>query len=106
MKVIWRDNQSGCKGVCTGVEEHKVGNSKIDLCDGDRCLDEVLLHGLDGILADTHGNLVLVLHQLGNHGPAYFKRYPPAFRKFEPVCETSDLAKCSREAIVVGDNAS
>jgi lipid A ethanolaminephosphotransferase len=54
MKVIWRDNQSGCKGVCTGVEEHKVGNSKIpDLCDGDRCLDEVLLHGLDGILAPT-----------------------------------------------------
>jgi len=107
MKVIWRDNQSGCKGVCTGVEEHKVGNSKIpDLCDGDRCLDEVLLHGLDGILADTHGNLVLVLHQLGNHGPAYFKRYPPAFRKFEPVCETSDLAKCSREAIVNAyDNA-
>ena len=107
LRVLWRDNQSGCKGVCTGVEEHKVGNSKIpDLCDGDRCLDEVLLHGLDGILADTHGNLVLVLHQLGNHGPAYFKRYPPAFRKFEPVCETSDLAKCSREAIVNAyDNA-
>lgn len=107
MKVIWRDNQSGCKGVCTGVEEHKLGNSKIpDLCDGDRCLDEVLLHGLDSILSDTNGNLVLVLHQLGNHGPAYFKRYPPAFRKFEPVCETSDLAKCSREAIVNAyDNA-
>lgn len=107
MKVIWRDNQSGCKGVCAGVEEQKLGNSTVpELCDGDRCLDEILLHGLDSLLADSKGNLVLVLHQLGNHGPAYFKRYPPAFRKFEPVCETADLAKCSREAVVnTYDNA-
>lgn len=107
MKVVWRDNQSGCKGVCAGVEEQKLANSTIpELCDGDRCLDEILLHGLDSLLADTNGNLVLVLHQLGNHGPAYFKRYPPAYRKFEPVCETADLAKCSREAVVnTYDNA-
>jgi len=107
MKVIWRDNQSGCKGVCTGVEEHKLGNSKVpEWCEGDRCFDEILLHGLDSILANNKGNLVLVLHQLGNHGPAYFKRYPPAFRRFEPVCETADLAKCSREEVVnTYDNA-
>ncbi len=107
MKVIWRDNQSGCKGVCAGVEEQKLGDSKVpEWCDGDRCLDEILLHGLDSLLTDSKGNLVLVLHQLGNHGPAYFKRYPPAFRKFEPVCETADLAKCSREAVVnTYDNA-
>ena len=107
MKVIWRDNQSGCKGVCTGVEEQKLGNATIpEWCDGDRCLDEILLHGLDTLLADTTGNRVLVLHQLGNHGPAYFKRYPLAYRTFEPVCETADLAKCSREAVVnTYDNA-
>ena len=107
MKVIWRDNQSSCKGVCAGVEEHKLSNSKdSEWCDGDRCLDEILISGLDSLLADSKGNLVLVLHQLGNHGPAYYKRYPPAFRKFEPVCETADLAKCSREAVVNAyDNA-
>lgn len=107
MKVVWRDNQSGCKGVCAGVEEQKLANSTVpELCDGDRCLDEILLHGLDSLLSDTKGNLVLVLHQLGNHGPAYFKRYPPTYRKFEPVCETADLAKCSREAVVnTYDNA-
>ena len=106
-KVIWRDNQSGCKGVCAGVEEEKLGNSTVPAwCDGDRCLDEILLHGLDRLLADAQGNLVLVLHQLGNHGPAYYKRYPPALRKFEPVCETADLAKCSRDAVVnTYDNA-
>ena len=107
MKVIWRDNQSGCKGVCEGVEEQKLGNLKDQKwCDSDRCLDEILLSGLDTLLADSKGNLVFVLHQLGNHGPAYFKRYPPAFRKFEPVCETVDLAKCSREEVVnTYDNA-
>ena len=106
-RVLWRDNQSGCKGVCDGVEEDKLGNSKISQwCEGDRCLDEILLHGLDQVLADSKGSLVLVLHQLGNHGPAYFKRYPSAFRKYEPTCDTADLAKCSQEAIVnTYDNA-
>ena len=106
-RVIWRDNQSGCKGVCTGVEEQKLSSSKVpELCDGERCLDEILLDGLDQIVADTKGNLVLILHQLGNHGPAYFKRYPPAYRKFEPTCDTAELAKCTQEAVVnTYDNA-
>ncbi len=108
MKVIWRDNQSGCKGVCNGVEEQRLGASTIPgLCEGGRCLDEILLNGLDSLLADNKGNLVLVMHQLGNHGPAYYKRYPPAFRKFEPVCETADLAtQCSPQAVInTYDNA-
>lgn len=108
MKVIWRDNQSGCKGVCDGVEEQRLGASTTPgLCEGGRCLDEILLNGLDGLLADNKGNLVLVMHQLGNHGPAYYKRYPPAFKKFEPVCESSDLAtQCSPQAVInTYDNA-
>ena len=108
MRVIWRDNQSGCKGVCDGVEEQGLGASTISgLCEGGRCLDEILLTGLDSLLADNKGNLVLVMHQLGNHGPAYYKRYPPAFKKFEPVCETADLAtRCSPEAVINAyDNA-
>ena len=107
LKVIWRDNQSGCKGVCTGVESQKPDRqSHPALCDGEQCFDEILLQGLEAVLTQANGDLVLVLHQLGNHGPAYYKRFPPAFRRFEPVCETADLGKCSREAIVNAyDNA-
>ena len=107
MKVIWRDNQAGCKGACTGVELQKLDKqNQAGLCDGEQCFDEILLHGLETVLAQANGDLVLVLHQLGNHGPAYYKRFPPAFRRFEPVCETADLGKCSREAIVNAyDNA-
>ncbi len=106
-KVIWRDNQSGCKGACTGVEEQRLANAKVpELCDDDSCRDEILLHGLDKLLADNQGNLVLVLHQLGNHGPAYYRRYPPQFRRFLPACEIDDIAKCSKESVANAyDNA-
>jgi len=107
LKVVWRDNQSGCKGVCDGLEVQRPDPAASPgLCDGDRCLDEALLQGAEGLLRDTHGNLVLVLHQLGNHGPAYYKRYPAEFRRFTPTCDTDDLSSCSREAIANSyDNA-
>ncbi len=107
LKVVWRDNQSGCKGVCDSVEVQRPDPAASPvLCDGDRCLDEALLQGADGLLRDAHGNLILVLHQLGNHGPAYYKRYPAEFRRFTPTCDTDDLSRCSRAEIANSyDNA-
>jgi lipid A ethanolaminephosphotransferase len=62
-----------------------------------------MLAGLQDYIDGTgSGDIFIVLHQMGNHGPAYFKRYPPAFEKFTPVCHTSQLEDCSREEI---DNA-
>jgi lipid A ethanolaminephosphotransferase len=57
---------------------------------------------------DLHprGDILIVLHQMGNHGPAYYKRYPQAFEKFKPACRESDLSLCSRDEIVNAyDNA-
>lgn len=106
-KTLWRDNQSGCKGVCDGLEQQRLdGSSNPALCDGDRCLDEILLENLDAELQKSTRNMVIVLHQLGNHGPAYSRRYPEAFRQFAPTCDTADLGKCSqREIINSYDNA-
>jgi len=42
---------------------------------------------------------VVVLHQLGSHGPSYFERYPASFRRFTPTCDTADLGNCDREQI-------
>src|SRR3546814_12396245 len=43
---------------------------------------------------------------LGNHGPAYYQRYPPAFRRFTPTCDTEQLGHCSqRETVNSYDNA-
>ncbi len=100
-RVRWRDNQSGCKGVCSGLPREQLNGAGAPAsCEGGQCPDEVLLQGLAGAARDGQGNLFIVLHQLGSHGPAYYKRYPAAFKRFAPACESEDLRSCSREEIV------
>ncbi len=107
LRVVWNDNQSGCKGVCTGLETIRPDPAALPaLCADGHCLDEALVNSSRSLLRDAQGNLVLVLHQLGNHGPSYFRRYPQAFRRFTPTCDDDDLSKCSREQITNSyDNA-
>jgi lipid A ethanolaminephosphotransferase len=69
------------------------------LCRGGECYDEVLLHGLQAHIDHLDGDAVIVLHMKGSHGPAYFKRYPPAFEVFTPACDTIQLDRCSRDSI-------
>ncbi|PKH24161.1 phosphoethanolamine transferase [Pseudomonas sp. 43NM1] len=101
--VVWRDNQSGCKGTCDRVTFQDVSNLKDpDLCTNNECRDEILLQGLQSFIEHLDKDTVLVLHQMGSHGPEYFKRYPKEFEKFTPVCESNALDQCSRESIVNG----
>jgi lipid A ethanolaminephosphotransferase len=37
---------------------------------------------------------------MGSHGPEYFKRYPKAFERFTPVCQSNALNDCSQDSIV------
>jgi len=103
LDVIWRDNQSGCKGTCDRVTLQDVSNLQDPvLCADHECRDEILLQGLQHFIDTLDKDTVLVLHQMGSHGPEYFKRYPKAFEKFTPVCESNALNNCSRESIVNG----
>lgn len=103
----WRDNQSGCKGVCSGLpfvafQRGKGGRG----CAGESCLDEIMLDGLAGEIARQPGDMVVVLHQLGNHGPSYHRRYPLRLRRYAPTCDSDDLGDCTRQEIVNSyDNA-
>ena len=100
-KTLWRDNQTGCKGTCEGLPLDQLDSAKTPgLCEDGRCFDEILLDGLDKTLTDAQGNRVVVLHMLGSHGPAYDRRYPDAFRRFTPVCDTEELHRCTPEQIV------
>ncbi len=105
--VLWRDNQSGCKGVCKGVASESVFRSEDPrFCADGRCMDAILIDGLRERLASTPGDLLLVLHMLGNHGPAYYQRYPQEFRRWTPTCDTTDIGSCPRDALVnTYDNA-
>jgi len=101
--VIWRDNQSGCKDVCNRVTLEDVSASKDDkLCNTGECWDEILIKNAQQLIDQSDRDVVLVLHQMGSHGPAYYKRYPPALEQFKPVCQTSELSRCPREQIVNG----
>ena len=105
--TLWRDNQTGCKGVCEGLAfesfEHAIDPL---LCNDDGCQDEVMLRGLTSELDRRPGDRVVVLHQLGNHGPSYFLRYPQRLQRYLPACERSELGKCTRAEIVNAyDNA-
>ncbi len=105
--TLWRDNQSGCKGVCDGLAIQRLDDSKeAGLCNGKRCLDGILLKELEAQLSPSKGDQVVVLHQLGNHGPNYFERYPPQFKRFTPTCDDPELDRCERQEIVNAyDNA-
>jgi lipid A ethanolaminephosphotransferase len=105
LAVIWIDNQSGCKGVCDRVENVNTLAAKIpEHCSSGECHDLVMLHDLDARIAALPASsrakgVVVVLHQMGSHGPAYFKRVPDAFKKFQPECLTNNLSECTREQI-------
>lgn len=105
--VHWRDNQSGCKGVCEGLPGDTVAAlGKPALCPGGACMDEGLVHDLRERLQQARGTQVWVLHMLGNHGPSYFRRYPAPFARFQPECRSDDLRECNLEQIVNAyDNA-
>ena len=105
--VLWRDNQSGCKGVCTGLEIDTMRATAAGAhCASHGCYDGILLDGLDAAIDRVPGDQVIVLHQLGNHGPAYHARTPLHLQRYRPTCNSDDLGHCSREQVVNSyDNA-
>lgn len=105
--VLWLDNNSDSKGVALRADYRNFRSPRNNpLCD-EECRDPGMLQPLQGYI-DAHpkGDILIVLHQMGNHGPAYFKRYPKDFEFFKPACQDSDLSRCSREEIINAyDNA-
>jgi len=98
--VLWRDNNSSSKGIAKRVTYQDFRSPDVNpLCDIE-CRDVGMLSGLQQYIdTQSQGDIIIVLHQMGNHGPAYYKRYPPEFEKFKPVCSTNQLEECSRDEI-------
>ncbi|KQV73397.1 phosphoethanolamine--lipid A transferase [Rhizobium sp. Root1220] len=99
--VAWFDNNTGSKGVANRIKYVDLANlTDPRFCKGGECQDGVFLDKLDEWLDGVTKDSVLVLHQMGSHGPAYYLRYPEEFRKFLPECETAELGSCKDEQIV------
>ncbi|MEO6408282.1 MAG: phosphoethanolamine--lipid A transferase [Burkholderiaceae bacterium] len=112
LAVLWIDNQSGCKGLCARVPSADAHDAAPGapplppgLCEGGECYDEALLHGLDQRLAalapqQRARGVLIVLHPIGSHGPAYYKRSPPQRKPFLPECTTNVLRECEPHTLV------
>jgi len=106
--ILWRDNNSDSKGVALRVPYQDFKTPKNNtICTDGECRDIGMLQGLDDFIKKNKGkDILIVLHQMGNHGPAYYKRYPKKFEKFKPTCKTNELEKCTQQEIINAyDNA-
>lgn len=96
----WLDNDTGSYHVTDRVSyTYLPPSADPRFCKDGECLDDILLDKVDAWLDKVNGDSVLVLHQLGSHGPAYFARYPEEFRRFKPDCRANDFGSCSPEEI-------
>lgn len=101
-QVTWLDNNSGCKGTCARVETLPLlASRKAAWCgEDDECLDDIVVDTLaEHLKRAPVQDRVVVIHQMGSHGPAYFKRYPPAYRRFTPTCDSNELQRCTPEQV-------
>ncbi len=110
VNVVWRDNNSSSKGVADRVifEDYKteVINPECDV----ECRDVGMLKDFEKLITPSKEakakDTLLVLHQMGNHGPAYYKRYPKEFEVFKPTCLSNELSKCDTQSVINAyDNA-
>ena len=100
VNILWRDNNSSSKGVADRVtyQDFRTPTNNPD-CDVE-CRDSGMLANLQEYIDSVmEGDILIVLHQMGNHGPAYYKRYPKAFEVFSPTCQSNQLETCSPEEI-------
>ena len=100
VEVIWRTTNWGEPPV--KIKNYQRAGDLEKLCEGEGCgYDEILLSGLSTqLLGSKKDKILLVLHTSTSHGPTYYKKYPPQFNKFTPVCENVELGKCTQEELI------
>ncbi|GAB4273385.1 MAG: phosphoethanolamine--lipid A transferase [Pararhodobacter sp.] len=104
--VRWIDNNTGHQHVGERIDWQMVDPAWApEVCDPE-CTDDVFLPVIREAERTITRNTVLVLHMIGNHGPAYYLRYRPEDAVFTPDCRTAQFADCAPEEIVNAyDNA-
>lgn len=102
LHIEWKDNNTGSKKIAIRIEETEIPEIEKGgpFCPGKGCYDGIFFKYLEKELEDNPGDMVLVLHPIGSHGPAYYERYPKEFEKFQPACRTGDLQDCSRQEVL------
>lgn len=100
IRVLWNDNDGGCKGACDRVPHQNVTDLNLTgQCIDGECYDEVLFHNLESYINNLQQDGIIVLHTIGSHGPTYYNRYPAEFKKFTPTCDTNEIQSCTQQQL-------
>lgn len=98
--VEWWDNNTGDKGLADRIEMRSFTHTEnAEFCSSGECTDGIYRQYLEETIAGIEGDTVLVLHQIGSHGPTYYLRYPDEFERFKPACRTAEFKNCTEEEI-------
>jgi lipid A ethanolaminephosphotransferase len=100
--VEWWDNNTGDKNIGDRlpVRPHMMtAEDGAEFCLPE-CVDGIFLRRLRDKADTITSNTVIVLHQIGSHGPSYWLRYPADRELFAPACKTPELTDCTTEEIV------
>lgn len=104
INLLWHDNDSGCQGTCSRIESVDMTGrfrESSPLCQDGTCFDEILLTGLDDYIERLDNQDALItLHTIGSHGPTYYRRYPKKFSVFTPSCDTNEINRCDKNALI------
>lgn len=103
IKTVWIDNNSSCKNVCNRIENSNLQDDPDEtstLYSDMGYFDEIFLQEIDSYLNADGSDILIVLHTLGSHGPAYGRRYPSGFGVFTPYCQQASPTDCTTEEVV------
>ena len=100
LHIEWWDNNTGHKTIAARFGTRTLTNLKNpEFCATGECIDGIFLEPLKEYIASVNKDTVLVLHQIGSHGPTYYQRYPAEFERFKPACRTAEFKKCTPKEI-------
>lgn len=99
--LLWKDNNSSSRGVAARIGEQNVQSLDVPgICSDTECFDDILLYQLQDYVDQLKNDGVIILHQKGSHGPAYYLRSPEQYKKFMPECRTNQLQNCPRQELI------
>ncbi len=102
VSVLWRESNWGAPPIRIPSENianyAKLASLYAKSNDG---FESAMVAGLgEAIKAAQSPKVLIILHTSTSHGPTYFKKYPPEFERFTPVCKSVEPKGCSQGEIV------
>ena len=101
LHVEWWDNNTGDKNLADRIPSRSLTHTEnAEFCGSGECMDGIFMQFLKEFTATITQDTVLVLHQIGSHGPTYYLRYPEAFERFKLACRTAEFKNCTPQEVI------